>query len=165
MSLRTASLLVGAFLACTPATPARSDGPVSPSAPLDSWQNAERMTPEELASILRSPEAEKPSLFQVGFRVLFAQAHIPGSQFAGPGSKQAGLETLRKAVSAHPKTKLIVLYCGCCPWERCPNLEQPWTMLRAAGYTRVKVLFIQKNFGQDWAQKGYPFESGDPSRD
>ncbi|MFI5180043.1 MAG: rhodanese-like domain-containing protein [Thermoanaerobaculia bacterium] len=123
------------------------------------------MTPEQLAQTLRSTGAEKPAMFQVGFRVLFAQAHIPGSQYAGPGSKQTGLDTLRKAVAAFPKTKPIVLYCGCCPWERCPNLEQPWTMLRAVGFTRVKVLYIPKNFGQDWAQKGYPVESRDSGRD
>ena len=122
------------------------------------------MTPEELVRILRSPGAEKPAIFHVGFRVLFAQAHIPGSQYAGPGMKQAGLDALRKAVASTSKTKLIVLYCGCCPWERCPNVEQPWRTLVAAGFTRVKVLYIPKNFGQDWVQKGYPVEAGDPGR-
>ena len=161
---RTAWLLLGALLVSFPGSPARSDGPAPPSMPGDSWPSAERMTPEELVRILRSPGAEKPAIFHVGFRVLFAQAHIPGSQYAGPGMNQAGLDALRKAVASTPKTKLIVLYCGCCPWERCPNLEQPWRTLMAAGFTRVKVLYIPKNFGQDWVQKGYPVEAGDPSR-
>jgi thiosulfate/3-mercaptopyruvate sulfurtransferase len=160
---RTTSLLLGALIIWIPAWPARSDGPAPPSKPVDSWRDVERMTPEDLAQVLRSAGAEKPAMFHVGFRVLFAQAHIPGSQFAGPGRDQTGLDALRKAVSGLPKTKLIVLYCGCCPWERCPNLEQPWRMLVAAGFTRVKVLYIPKNFGQDWVQKGYPIEASDPS--
>lgn len=162
-SARTASLLLVALIALLPTTPAWSDGPTPPSTPVDSWQSAERMAPEELAQILRTADAEKPAMFHVGFRVLFAQAHIPGSHFAGPGKDQAGIDALRNAVAVLPKTTLIVLYCGCCPWERCPNLEKPWTILRAAGFTRVKVLYIPKNFGRDWVQKGYPVEANDPS--
>lgn len=37
-------------------------------------------------------------------------------------------------------------------------------MLVAAGFSSVKVLYVPKNFGQDWVQKGYPTESGEPSR-
>ncbi len=162
-SVRTVLLLAGALVSLVPAMPGRPDGPAPPAVPGDSWQSAERITPEELARVLRSPGSEKPLMFHVGFRVLFAQAHIPGSQYAGPGSNQAGLEALRKAVATTPKTKTIVLYCGCCPWERCPNLEQPWRTLVGAGFARVKVLFIPKNFGQDWVQKGYPVEPSDPN--
>jgi thiosulfate/3-mercaptopyruvate sulfurtransferase len=162
---RTASLILGALIASIPSRPARPDGPAPSSKPVGSWQDAERITPEELAKLLRTPGAEKPVMFQVGFQVLFAQAHIPGSKFAGPGSSEAGLDALRKAVSALPRTKPIVLYCGCCPWERCPNLRPSWTMLREAGFARVKVLYIAKNFGKDWVQKGYPVETGDASRD
>lgn len=160
----TASFLLGALFIWIPAWPARSESPAPTSKPVDSWRDAERMTPEDLAQVLRTAGAEKPAIFNVGFRVLFAQAHIPGSQYAGPGKDQTGLDALRKAVSALPKTNPIVLYCGCCPWERCPNLEQPWRLLVAAGFTRVKVLYIPKNFGQDWVQKGYPVEPSDPSR-
>jgi thiosulfate/3-mercaptopyruvate sulfurtransferase len=160
---RMAPLVLGVLIAWIPATVAWSDGQAPPSPAVDSWQNAERITPEELAQILRSAGAEKPAIYHVGYRVLFAQAHIPGSQYAGPGSNQTGLNALMRAVSALPKTQSIVLYCGCCPWKHCPNLEQPWAMLQAAGFTRVKVLYMPKNFGVDWVQKGYPVEASDPS--
>jgi len=160
-----ALLVLGALVTCFPPAQALSDGPAPPSKPVESWQDAERITPEELAKLLRTPGADKPAMFQVGFRILFAQAHIPGSHFAGPGMDPAAVEALRKTVAALPKTTPIVLYCGCCPWERCPNLQKPWAMLRAAGFTRVKVLYIPKNFGQDWAQKGYPVEAGEKGRD
>jgi thiosulfate/3-mercaptopyruvate sulfurtransferase len=154
-----ALLILGALLASLPSGRARSDGPVPATKAAPSWPNAERTTPEELAKLLQTPGAEKPVMFHVGFRVLYTQAHIPGSQYAGPGVDAAAVDALRKAVAALPRTTSIVLYCGCCPWERCPNLEKPWTMLQAAGFTHVKVLFIAKNFGQDWVQKGYPSEA------
>jgi thiosulfate/3-mercaptopyruvate sulfurtransferase len=161
---RLASILLGVLIIWVPASPARAEGATPPSKRVDSWRDAERTTPEELAQLLRSPAAEKPAIFNVGFRVLFAQAHIPGSELAGPGKDQTGLDALRKAVSALPKSKPIVLYCGCCPWERCPNLEKPWRQLVTAGFTHVKVLYIPKSFGQDWVQKGYPVEASDPDR-
>ncbi len=154
-----ALLILGAMLTSLPAGRARSDGPAPAPKAAPSWPNAERTTPEELAKLLQTPGAERPTMFHVGFRVLYTQAHIPGSQYAGPGSDASAVDALRKAVAALPRTTPIVLYCGCCPWERCPNLEKPWTMLQAAGFTRVKVLFIAKNFGQDWVQKGYPSEA------
>ncbi len=159
--LRPAALLLLALFSLGPASSARTEGPAPTPT---SWQDARKVTPEELAKTLRTADAEKPAMFHVGFRVLFAQAHIPGSLYAGPGSNAAGIDALRKAVAALPRTKPIVLYCGCCPWERCPNMEQPWRVLVAAGFTNVSVLVIPKNFGQDWAQKGYPVESGDGTR-
>ncbi len=163
-SSRAVALLLGALAASLSAAPARGAGPDPQQQAAAAWESAERIAPADLAKILKTAGAEKPVLLQVGFRVLYVQAHIPGSQYVGPGSKQEGIDALRKAVAPLPKTTPIVLYCGCCPWERCPNLKQPWTMLKDAGFTRVKLLDIPKNFGQDWVQKGYPVESGDPSR-
>lgn len=159
--LRPAAFLLLAVFALGPALPARTE--TAAPAPT-SWDDAKRLVPEELAKALRTPGAEKPALFHVGFKVLFLQAHIPGSRFAGPGASPAGLDAVRTAAAAFPKTKPIVLYCGCCPWERCPNMEQPWRALVAAGYTNVSVLYIPKNFGQDWVSKGYPTESGEEPR-
>ena len=94
--LRPASLLLGALIALCPATRAWSVEPDSAPKPVSSWQDAEQMTAEELARVLRTTGAEKPAMFHVGFRVLFAQAHIPASQIAGPGANQAGLDALRR---------------------------------------------------------------------
>ena len=159
---RRATLLAAALAALAPA--ARAEGPAAaPKKSVTSWQDAELISVDELARLLKSGAA-RPAMFHTGFRVLYAQAHIPGSVFAGPGANAAGLDALRKAVAGLPKTKPIVLYCGCCPWDRCPNLEQPWRVLVAAGFTNVKVLYIPTNFGRDWVQKGHPSESGSPGR-
>lgn len=114
------------------------------------------MQPEALNRVLHGPESAKPLVLQVGSHVLFSEAHIPGSEYAGPGSSSDGLTTLRNRVKALPRSKFIVLYCGCCPWNRCPNVGPAYTLLHGMGFTRVKVLYIADNFGTDWVNQGYP---------
>ena len=117
------------------------------------------MQPAELNGLLHAGAA-KPLMLQVGSRVLFEQAHIAGSEYAGPGSQPAGLQLLQKRVAQLPHDTLIVLYCGCCPWNRCPNLGPAFHMLHGLGFTHVKVLYLGNNFGTDWADKGFPVEHG-----
>lgn len=114
----------------------------------------------DLNKVLSAKSNEKPLILQVGSRVLFDQAHIAGSEYAGPGSQQAGLDQLKRRVENLPKDKPIVLYCGCCPWNRCPNVAPAFRLLQGMGFSRVKVLYLATNFGDDWVQKGYPVERG-----
>lgn len=97
-------------------------------------------------------------ILQVGSHVLFDEAHIPGSEYAGPGSRPAGLDALRTRVASLPRSKPIVIYCGCCPWDKCPNIAPAWQLLRHMGFTHVRALYIADNFGADWVAKGYPAE-------
>ena len=116
--------------------------------------------PEELVQILKS-KAAQPLMLQVGSHVLYQQAHIPGSEYVGAGSTDAGLAQLRDRVTKLPRNKAIVLYCGCCPWGHCPNVKPADDALRALGFTNVKVLYIANNFGTDWVNRGYPVAKGD----
>lgn len=116
--------------------------------------------PEALARILKSNSGEKPLILQVGFRFLYNSAHITGSEYIGPGSKEEGLRALRQRVASLPHGKFIVLYCGCCPWIRCPNIKPAYEALHGMGFTHVKVLHIEENFGVDWVDKGYPTVRG-----
>ena len=116
--------------------------------------------PDELNTMLHTKPAEKPFILQVGARVMFAQAHIPGSVYAGAASQDSGAQQLRARVAQLPHNTFIVIYCGCCPWSRCPNVGPAYSLLASMGFTRVKVLYIADNFGADWVNKGYPVESG-----
>jgi hypothetical protein len=117
------------------------------------------LQPKELNRLLRTPTAEKPLVLQVGSRVLFDESHIPRSEYAGPGSQDAGAQVLRNRVASLPRKTFIVLYCGCCPWSRCPNVGPAYKLLLDMGFTRVKVLYLADNFGADWVNKGFPVES------
>src|SRR6201993_2358667 len=118
------------------------------------------MNPEDLVKILQSGK-KKPLMLQVGSHMLFLQAHIPGSEYVGPGANDAGLQQLRKRVESLPRNRFIVLYCGCCPWNHCPNVKPADDALHAMGFTNVKVLYIADNFGANWVDKGYLTAKGE----
>lgn len=136
----------------------------SPNAPLPSSAlsipESQLIQPDALIHLLQRAESAKPLVLQAGSRIFFAESHIPGSVFAGPGSQLAGLQLLQSKVASTAKNQLIVLYCGCCPWNRCPNVGPAYKQLRDLGFTNVKVLYLANNFGDDWVKKGYPVEHG-----
>lgn len=117
--------------------------------------------PEELARIVQSSKEPKPLILYVGFHVLYLQAHIPRSEYIGPASETDGDQQLRKRIQGLRRTQLIVIYCGCCPWSRCPNVDPAYKTLRDLGFTNVKVLYIADNFGKNWVDKGYPVARGE----
>ncbi|MDQ1473962.1 MAG: hypothetical protein QOJ99_5442 [Bryobacterales bacterium] len=119
----------------------------------DPWTSNDLLQPKDLAANLKTP-----LVIHVGFPVLYRSVHITGSQYAGPGSKPEGIELLKQAVAGQPKDREIVLYCGCCPWEKCPNMRPAFAALHDLGYTRVKAIVIPENLKVDWIDKGYPTE-------
>jgi thiosulfate/3-mercaptopyruvate sulfurtransferase len=119
---------------------------------------AVQIQPAELAAMLKAGDI--PPILQVGFSVMYQQAHIPNSQYAGPGNKDDGLLNLKSHVDALPRDRLVVIYCGCCPWEKCPNIAAAYKQLIGMGFTKVKVLYLASNFGTDWVDKGYPVTRG-----
>jgi thiosulfate/3-mercaptopyruvate sulfurtransferase len=136
-------------------------GPDAQSQPSDAAIPAGRLLqPAELARILQS-DREKPLMLQVGSRVLFAQAHIPASEYVGAAGQDEGLEALRARVQDLDRDRFIVVYCGCCPWSRCPNIRRAWHALDALGFKHVEALHIAEDFGTDWVDKGYPVARGE----
>ena len=115
--------------------------------------------PEDLAAQLAT-KGVGPAIFHVGPNLLYRNKHIPGSVYAGPGSRPEGLEALETAAGKLPRDREIVVHCGCCPWGNCPNVKPAVELLKQLGFTRVKAMFIETNFAKDWIEKGYPVESG-----
>jgi thiosulfate/3-mercaptopyruvate sulfurtransferase len=120
------------------------------------WTPAQVIHAEDLARMIKEKPA--PPVYQVGFAVMYQSKHIPGSVYAGPGRTDEGLAELKKAVAGVPKDRLIVLYCGCCPWDHCPNMKPAYKLLHSLGYNQIKVVEIPTNFATDWINKGYPVE-------
>jgi hypothetical protein len=121
---------------------------------------ADLIQPAELAKIVQGTASEKPLILQVGSRVLYEEAHIPGSEYFGPASSAQGREKLRQRLQSVSREKVIVLYCGCCPWSHCPNIKPAWDLAHSLGFSKAKVLYIANNFGADWVDKGYPTAKG-----
>ncbi len=117
---------------------------------------ASLIQPAELAAVLLGKATSKPLILQVGFRTLYEQAHIPGAEYVGAASDADGLRALRKRVAHLPRDTAVVIYCGCCPWTRCPNMAAAYEALHALDFTQLKALHIANDFGRDWVDKGYP---------
>lgn len=134
-------------------------GQLAPAAqPASSIPEASLVQPAQWAAKLKDGSASKTLMLHVGFKTMFEQAHIPGSEYAGPGNTDAGLQVLRDRVASLDKASPILIYCGCCPWTRCPNMAGAYAALKELGFTNVQGLYIADNFGTDWVDKGYPTE-------
>jgi hypothetical protein len=59
-------------------------------------------------------------------------------------------------VAKEPRDREIVIYCGCCPWEKCPNIRPAFAALQEMGFTHVKALYVPDNLAKDWIGKGFP---------
>jgi len=119
---------------------------------------SDTIEPDELVKEIASKD--KPIIVCVAPRFLYDGAHIPGALFHGPGSTSEGLADLRRWAQGTTRDRAIVLYCGCCPISRCPNVRPALAELREMGFTHLKVLWLPKDFHTDWMEKGYPVEKG-----
>ncbi len=155
------TLSVSLLAAMVAAPLGRAQAATAPSAAsATSIPESHLIQPEALVQILKGSGKEKPMILQVGSRLMFSEEHIPGSEYAGPGSQASGIQSLETTVAQLPKNKEIVLYCGCCPWGRCPNVGPAYKRMHDLGFTNVKVLYLANNFGDDWVNKGYPAVKG-----
>lgn len=118
------------------------------------WPNGVVIQPEDVLSELRA--GKSLHILCVTFPFLYKSKHIPHAQFAGPASKPEGLAKLRAAVKDLPKSAPIIIYCGCCPMKKCPNIRPAYEALRDLGFRDVRVLDLPDNFHTDWIAKGYP---------
>lgn len=124
----------------------------------DPWTTAQTVEPAVLDKELSSNS--KPTVVCVAPHFLYEGGHIPGASFHGPASTPQGLGDLKKWASTIPKSTNLVVYCGCCPLTRCPNLRPAFETLHALGFSHLRVLLLPTNFYTDWASKGYATDKG-----
>jgi thiosulfate/3-mercaptopyruvate sulfurtransferase len=120
------------------------------------WTPGELLQPAELAQAIQSGHA--PIILSAAFPVLYRGKHILHAINAGPTSKPEGIEALKNAVANLPKDADLVIYCGCCPMVKCPNIRPAYRALQELGFSHVRVLDLETNLHQDWVTKGYPAE-------
>jgi len=129
--------------------------------PDDPWTAQQTVQPADFAQELQQEKDPYPTVIYVGMKTLYEGAHIPGAVFYGPGSTDRGLAELKRFASTLPRNSDVVLYCGCCPLEKCPNLRPAFTALQASGFARLRVLILPSSFNIDWVEKGFPVHKGE----
>lgn len=129
----------------------------------ESWSDAEVLRADDFARELnRSKGTNAPTVVYVGFHTLFEGGHIPSAVFHGTASNEKGMEELKKWLEGLPRDTNLVVYCGCCPFDHCPNIRPAYKALREMGFTRVRVLVLPTSFAADWVEKGHPMEKEHP---
>ncbi len=121
------------------------------------WKESDLIQTNTLAESLKT-RGDGPAVLYVGFPVLYRAAHIQGAVLAGPATKPEGIEALKQAAAKISKDANIVLYCGCCPFTKCPNVRPAFQMLHELGYAKVKLVVIPTSLTADWIDKGFPVE-------
>ena len=116
--------------------------------------------PADLTAQLAAKGAQ-PAVFMVGPNVLYRSKHIPGAVFAGAAQNEFGLAILKAEAGKLPRDREVVVYCGCCPWDHCPNIKPAVDLLKQMGFAKVKALYLGTGFKVDWLDKGY---TADPPR-
>jgi thiosulfate/3-mercaptopyruvate sulfurtransferase len=124
------------------------------------WTNAQTVQPAELVKELAAKGKSRPVVVCAGFSTLYEGAHVPGAVFHGPASQPEGLADLKKWAEGIPRSSNLVVYCGCCPFAKCPNIRPAFEALQAMGFRHLRVLLLPDNFYKDWYSKGYPVEKG-----
>jgi hypothetical protein len=131
------------FSSITPARP-QSDNP---------WTEKQLKDPAVLAAAIADPKAPRPVIFNIG-----PVQQIKGAIAIGPATKPDNLEKLKQQLAKLPKDKEVIIYCGCCPYSRCPNVRPAFELLQKLKFKNAKLLNLPSNLNDDWISKGYPLE-------
>jgi rhodanese-related sulfurtransferase len=114
------------------------------------WTSDQLMDPAKLASDITAKK-ELPMIINVG-----PAPTIPNSVDIGSTKEKEGQELLKSTLKGVPKDKKIVIYCGCCPFEHCPNVRPAISVLKQMKFTNYYLLNLPHNIKTDWIDKGYP---------
>jgi thiosulfate/3-mercaptopyruvate sulfurtransferase len=117
--------------------------------PVDPWKPAQVIKTADLAKTLNDPKGKKPVIINVGPMGLIKGAVATGAVHDDMGK-------FKTEVTKYKKDQEIVVYCGCCTMQNCPNIRVAFQHLLKEGYKNPRVLAIETGFTEDWSGKGYP---------
>jgi hypothetical protein len=117
----------------------------------DTWTQKDLIEPSALAAIIANPKAKQAMVYNIG-----VVENIKGAKNFGAASEQENLDKFKKTLTGLPKTSFVVVYCGCCPFNKCPNIRPAFNMMKSMGFVNGKLLNLPTNLKQNWIDKGYP---------
>jgi hypothetical protein len=115
------------------------------------WSPDQLLNPEDLATTINNPQNHQPLILCVG-----PAATIKNSIDIGAAHDKENLDKLKQKLKTIPKDKVIVLYCGCCPFNKCPNIRPAFELLNKMKFENHKLLNLPRNLKVDWIDHGYP---------
>lgn len=122
------------------------------------WSPDEVMPPQKLAKMLEDSTADLPLIHCVG-----PMDMIPHSEHFGETHKDSAIQAYRKGLKELPKDSSLVFYCGCCPFEDCPNIRPAYRLLDEMGFEDVRLLGLRTSLKADWIDRDFPVRSTEGS--
>lgn len=120
----------------------------------DLWTNKDLIQPAELAAILANKKSKKPVILNIG-----VVEDIAGAKNIGAANKAENLTALKANLQKLSKSSSVVIYCGCCPFDKCPNIRPAFNLMKSMGFINGRLLNIPVNLKQNWINKGYPLQA------
>jgi thiosulfate/3-mercaptopyruvate sulfurtransferase len=117
------------------------------------WSKSQLMEPSALAALINDQMAAKPLIFNIG-----VVQDIKGAKNMGAASEKENLQRFKTMLKKLPKNTSLVVYCGCCPFEKCPNIRPAMQALNDGGFKKARLLNLSTNIKTDWINRGYPVE-------
>ncbi len=117
------------------------------------WTKEQLMPTKDLAEKIKTSAKDIPLVLNVG-----PMEQIKTAVFVGRGTSVTGIEKLKSTVAWENKSRVVVVYCGCCSYASCPNIKPAYDALISAGFKNAKVLELPESVKTDWVAKGYPME-------
>jgi hypothetical protein len=114
------------------------------------WTDKQLIQPSELANAIIDKK-DIPVIVSVG-----PGATIPNSIVVGMVNNHEGLEQLKEQLKNIDKDQKVVIYCGCCHYEHCPNVRPAIDAVKQMKFTNYFLLDLPHNIKKDWIDKGYP---------
>lgn len=115
----------------------------------NTWTASQLMKPESLVKMIRA--GQKIKIYNIG-----VVQDIKGAVNMGAASEKENLERFAKALKGIPSNAALVVYCGCCPMDKCPNIRPAFQLLNDLKFKNARLLELPVNVKTDWIDKGYP---------
>ena len=117
------------------------------------WTPDQLMDPSQLSAILKDNK-NVPVIFSIG-----PGGIIPHAKDIGMVKEAENMKLFKDELGKLPKDTQTVVYCGCCPYEHCPNVRPAIQLLKDMKFTNFKLLDLPHNIKIDWINKGYPIQN------
>lgn len=117
----------------------------------NSFKPEQLIQPAKLNEVYTKPQSSQPLILNMG-----VERNIKNAIEVGIVSSPSKYQKLVEVMKNISKDREVVVYCGCCKLEDCPNVPVALEKLSSLGYKKVKVLNLVTGLNEDWIDQKYP---------
>lgn len=128
-----------------------ANSPLIAQSAKDPWNAHQLIAPQSLAERINTGQVSNTLILAIG-----PDAVVKGSVNLGPAHEPEHLTQLKNYLKKVPKNKELIIYCGCCPFDRCPNIRPAFQTITGMGFKNVQLLNLAKNIKTNWLDMNYP---------